>query len=233
MFSSARKMNGFYHILCLILKAFWINSESSCNNGNVWLNAMFSSQVFGQQYLVQILFCNGNLIAASVVIINLQPLMRVPRSFCGRKTFHTLPVCSFLCNHFSSPKILPGPIIVVSSVLLAETTWRWVPFGDDFSDKQLDYICCLQRRQCGSLISLSISPFCMPWDLEVTCQLFFLCSALPIYAYIRFILLDYWTTLLAYVSPVSFTTTPWFWMFLKYYQNRNSKKQEFMHIILG
>lgn len=111
LLSSAWKMNGFYHILCLILKAFRISSESSCYNGNVCLNAMFSSQVFGQQYLVQILFCNGNLIAASVVIINLQPLMSVPRSFCGRRTFHTLPVGSFLCNNFSSPKILPGPII--------------------------------------------------------------------------------------------------------------------------
>lgn len=70
------------------------------------------------------------------------------------------------------PRFCLVQLFAVSSALLAEITWRWVPFGDDFSDKQLDNICCLQRRQCGSLISLSISPLCMPCDLEVTCQLF-------------------------------------------------------------
>jgi len=55
-------MNELYHILYLVLKAFWINSESLCCNGNIWLNVRFFRRVFGQHYLVWILFCNSNLI---------------------------------------------------------------------------------------------------------------------------------------------------------------------------
>lgn len=129
------------------------------------------------------------------------------------------------------PRFCLVQLFAVSSALLAEITWRWVPFGDDFSDKQLDNICCLQRRVWFIDLTFHLSTLHALWSGSHL-PTFFLWSALPIYAHKRFNLLYYWTTLLAYVSPVSFSTAPWFWMFLKYYQNRNSKKQEFMHIYL-